>query len=122
MGEIGNTCKIPGIGNSKTTLFVKIRGIHVLGEIGHFCENSYFPCKKIFFLSQISKFCGWPAYVRRKTAFELFHFARLKLAVVEKASFRLANNTEVTLGEAEITKKKKNTKYKNEMVEQKKTE
>ena len=42
----------------------------------------------------------------RKTAFELFHFARLKLAVVEGASFRLANNTEVTLGETESTKKK----------------
>ena len=55
-----------------------------------------------------------------------------KLAVVEGASFRLANNTEVTLGETESTKKKdekierttetesnkknlKNTKYKNEM-------
>ena len=29
-----------------------------------------------------------------------------KLAVVEGASFRLANNTEVTLGETESTKKK----------------
>ena len=30
-----------------------------------------------------------------------------KLAVVEGASFRLANNTEVTLGETESTKKKR---------------
>ena len=48
--------------------------------------------------------------MRRKTVFELFHFARLKLAVVEGASFRLANNTEVTLGETESTKNKNDEK------------
>ena len=49
----------------------------------------------------------FPNFTAGRRTFELFHFARLKLAVVEGALFRLANNTEATLGETESTKKKK---------------
>ena len=68
--------------------------------------KSLFSRKNDFFRCKFPNFTAGRRTSEGKLFSSCFTSLGNKLAVVEGASFRLANNTEVTLGEKESTKKK----------------
>ena len=74
----------------------------IAGNGGLFWKYSHFSRKQSIFSMQISKTFGRQANTK-ENIFEMNSHRSTKIALLEEASFRLANYTQLTLGETEKT-------------------